>query len=253
MSRDAGIPGRHIGVALAVFSAASMVLLLACGGSGPSVESQELYLTADQYRLAGDLVTAVDAYTAAIADSPEYAEAYLARADTLTDLVRRSEALLDYAKALELDETLALDVYVNRGVAYPVADEIQRAIKDFDRALLIEPDDPTALANRGLAKARSGTLFEGLIDLDAAIAIAQRNFFFGFMTRGLVRALAVQLEGSLEDYGRANKIRPDRVEPLFQRALVQLQTGMPGQALEDLDQAISILSTGYRTLLTFRR
>ncbi len=148
--------------------------------------------------------------------------------------------MLDYAKALELDETLASDVYVNRGVAYLAADEIQRAIKDFDRALLIEPDDPTALANRGLAKARSGTLSEGLIDLDAAIAIAPRNFFFGFMTRGLVRALAGQLEGSLEDYGRANRIRPDRVEPLFQRALVQLQTGMPGQALKDLDQAISI-------------
>jgi hypothetical protein len=65
-----------------------MVLLVACGGPGPSAEPRELYLTADQYRLAGDLVTAVDVYNAAIADSPKYARAYLARADTLRDLGR---------------------------------------------------------------------------------------------------------------------------------------------------------------------
>ncbi len=239
MKRIRPYPGHRLLTALAACGVALLVFAAACGPGGPSEQSERLLLEAGQYRLNGELVRALENYTRAIADSPDYAAAHLARADTLSELGRRPEALRDYSRALALDESLATTIYVNRGVMHLGSRDYSRAIEDFERALSLEPDDPTTLSNRGLARARSGDLAGGLSDLDASISIASNNAF-AFSTRALIRALAGRTEGSLQDYERAIQLRPGDSELLFQRALVLIEAGSLEQALEDLNQVVSI-------------
>lgn len=224
---------------LAVSSMALLTLVAACGQDGPSAEAQNLLLQGARHRLNGEPLRAIAAYTDAIGDSPKFGEAYLERADTLSELRRRSEAQRDYARALELDESLASTVYVNRGVMHLGAEDYSLAIRDFDRALELDPDDPTTLGNRGLARAQAGDLAGGLLDLDASISISTTNSVT-YATRALIRAVSGQHAGSIQDYDRAIQLRPYDSDLLFQRSLVLIESGSLQRALEDLDQAISV-------------
>jgi len=59
-----------------------------------------------------------------------------------------------YTISLELNEHA--EAYYNRGVAYAKLGEHKRAIKDYDRAIELNPEDAEAYINRGLAYARLG-------------------------------------------------------------------------------------------------
>ena len=71
------------------------------------------------------------------------------------ELDRPLEAINAYASAIRRDRTFML-AYLNRGLAYLVADQPGKAEFDFDQAIRHNPEDVRAWFNRGVALARQG-------------------------------------------------------------------------------------------------
>ncbi len=59
-----------------------------------------------------------------------------------------TRAIADYSQAIALDPAFA-EAYNNRAYAYMAQQEYARALPDLDRAILLRPDYPHALMNRG--------------------------------------------------------------------------------------------------------
>ncbi|HEC56454.1 MAG TPA: tetratricopeptide repeat protein [Candidatus Syntrophoarchaeum butanivorans] len=85
----------------------------------------------------------------------EHAKAYYNRGLVYAEQEKYDEAIKDFDKAIELNPDDA-EAYHNRGIAYTKLGEYDEAIKDFDKAIELNPDDAEAYHNRGNAYARLG-------------------------------------------------------------------------------------------------
>jgi tetratricopeptide (TPR) repeat protein len=59
----------------------------------------------------------------------------------------------------------------NRGVAYRLKAEYDKAIADFDEAIKLRPDYPNAFNNRGVAYRNKGDLDHAMADYDQSITL----------------------------------------------------------------------------------
>ena len=61
--------------------------------------------------------------------------------------------------------------YNNRGISYKEKGELDRALKDFNKALELNPDFAEAYNNRGIAYGIKGQVDEAIEDASKAIAL----------------------------------------------------------------------------------
>lgn len=89
--------------------------------------------------------------------------------------------LADYNRALKMepDNPTALN---NRGYTYNLLEEYDKAIADFDQVLATDDRRAYPLSNRGLAKMKSGRATEGLEDIKKSIELDDQN---GYAFRNL--------------------------------------------------------------------
>ncbi|NEQ49214.1 MAG: tetratricopeptide repeat protein [Leptolyngbya sp. SIO3F4] len=92
-------------------------------------------------------------------------------------------AIRDYDRAIALDP-LQSDPYLNRGAAYEATGDWQKAIDDYNRVLKLSPDDPAAYNNRGNAKGGQGDWEAALEDYEKSITI-QPSFSLGYANYGI--------------------------------------------------------------------
>ena len=81
------------------------------------------------------------------------------------------QAIKEYDKAIELNPTIA-KTYVNRAAAYLQLGQFQQAIQDSDKAIQLDPAQALGYANRGRAYLELGQLQQAIQDLDKAIELA---------------------------------------------------------------------------------
>ena len=91
----------------------------------------------------------------------------------------------DYASAIQIYENLlkkgeAAEVYYNLGNSYYKADDIARAILNYERALLLEPGNADIRANLEIARSKT---------IDKVIPIPE--VFFVSWTKSLINCLSV--------------------------------------------------------------
>jgi hypothetical protein len=75
------------------------------------------------------------------------------------------DSLLDvsnYRQALNIEPTLAAEVYTGRGIAFIEKGELDRAIDDYDRALALTPEDGMIYYNKARACEKAGRLAEAI-------------------------------------------------------------------------------------------
>ena len=76
----------------------------------------------------------------------------------------------NYTKALEIKHNFK-EALKNRGICYTMMNMDEKAIQDFDHAIIIDPDDKSLYSYRGFAKAEAKQFEEALKDLNIAISM----------------------------------------------------------------------------------
>jgi tetratricopeptide (TPR) repeat protein len=81
-------------------------------------------------------------------------------------------AIADFNQALLLNPKYA-EAFYNRGIAYYDKKEYDRAIADYNQALLLNPKDAEAFNNRGIAYELKGDKVKAIESYRQALAVAQ--------------------------------------------------------------------------------
>jgi len=78
-------------------------------------------------------------------------------------------------------------IYYNRGIAYNELDQYQRAIKDYNEAIRLQPDDVDAYYNRGVVYLKQGNNKPGCRDAQKACELGNCKLLEGNKSQGRCR------------------------------------------------------------------
>lgn len=190
--------------------------------------------------LAGeDYIDAVQRYDRLIDPANPDSLALYRRAVALEASGQTDKAMEDYSAAIKADPKSSL-AFLGRGVLLAVRKRAyDRAIQDFDKVLVIEPDNVEALVSRGDAFAQLGDLGRAMADLNRAVALAPDKPTV-LLARGQVEGRRGNLAGAARDYEAALKLDPRYAAAMINLAAVRSMQGRSDAAVELLDQAIAI-------------
>lgn len=163
---------------------ALLLLLVACGGGQPETalpsdtDMAEAIADPDALYSQGlaligqnNPAAAIASFDAAIEMRPDFAPAHNQRGYAYALLGDLERASVEYERAIELQPDFA-EAYHNRGVARLSQGEIQQALTDFDRAIELNGDFADAYYNRGNAYYVLGDRASALADFQRHLALA---------------------------------------------------------------------------------
>lgn len=133
--------------------------------------------------------------------NPRDPMAYSERGDAYYMLEEYERAILDYSYALSLDSKCT-PAYCNRGLAYSHLEEYKRAIADFTRAIEIDANDVSSYYNRGNAYALLEDYKRAIADYDSVLR-RDDSHALAHYNRGNARAHCQEYELAIADYSRA--------------------------------------------------
>ena len=132
--------------------------------------------------------------------------------------------------------------YNNRAVYYMnELHDYEAAIKDFDKAIEINPSYVVAIANRGVTYGSLGEKEKGIADLERALGINPNSPNPDFILRiADLRYVLNDFTGSIAEYNRL--LAMDKMYPRIysKRAGSEAMLGQAEEALRDADKALSI-------------
>ncbi|RJF91022.1 tetratricopeptide repeat protein [Sphingomonas cavernae] len=115
-------------------------------------------------------------------------------------------------EALTADHTVA--TYVNRGILYLQIGDHDVAMRDFDQATQLDPDEPEAYLNKALTLFRTEDRWrESLPLFDLAIEKKTRRPEIAYFARGLAHEMAGNLRQAYNDLRMAEQIAPKWKDP----------------------------------------
>jgi tetratricopeptide (TPR) repeat protein len=157
------------------------------------------------YNLRAILHTQRDDSAAALADleagiaaAPELPDLYLTRARVYEGLERLPDALADYTRALELDDTDAI-AYSGRALLNLRLDNQAAALADFDRLVALNPNDIETRYRRASLRIAAGDFPAALDDLNAALRLSPDDPLL-HLSRAVVSSQLNDPTGAAADY-----------------------------------------------------
>ncbi len=148
------------------------------------------------------------------------------------------EAIRDYNKAIELNPNDAR-AYHNRGYAKSKLGIFDEAIRDYDKAIELTPNATKIYNSRGIAKAKLGRYeeaikdFEKVIELDPNDAIAYNN-------RGTAKDKVGRVDEAIRDYNKVIELDPNDADAYYNRGYAKLELTRYKEAIKDFDKAIEL-------------
>jgi PQQ-dependent catabolism-associated CXXCW motif protein len=148
-------------------------------------------------------------------------------------------------------ESINIDYY-RHGVANAHEGKYDEAIRDFSKAIELNPQHVEAYYNRGLAHAKKGDYGAAMTDLlEAATLDPARNaevqallldkkYASAYFQRGRIELAKGAYDRAIADYDQAIQLNPEYDEAYSYRGTAYYSKGDYGQAVKDYDQAIQI-------------
>ncbi len=219
--------------------AAMLLLRLASPCMAKEPHSAEDYFKRGLSRYAArDLDGAIGDFTTAIMLN--------SRIDTgaLKRLVRIESTLDSQGRSGLTDNVAVMDrfnalAYYNRGNARMDKGDLNGAIRDFDKAVTLNPHNILAWNNRGVARQKTGDLEGALGDFNRTIQLAQRSSR-AYNNRGTLRIEMKDSSGAIADYTRAIEIDPRNAAAFNNRGNAYDAQGELDRACRDFDRAIEL-------------
>ncbi len=145
-----------------------------------------------------------------------------------------------YRKIQLLDKDgLIAYVYSNRGNVCASTGQYDRSIRDYIRAIKLNPNFAEAYNNRGIAYRNLGELKQAVADYTKAIEL-NPSYAEAYNNRGIAYRDLGLFDQAISDYNRAIKLRPDFAEAFNNRAVVYLHLGQLNQAISDCSKATKL-------------
>ena len=148
------------------------------------------------------------------------------------------EAVKEYSKAIELDPSFA-SAYHNRGILYNNLGEQQKALNDYNKAIELDPSYAFAYNGRGNVYRGFGERQKALDDYNKAIEL-DPSFAYAYNGRGNVYSDLGEQQKALEDYNKAIELDSSYAHAYNGRGNVYSNLGEQQKALEDYNKAIEL-------------
>src|SRR6516225_7061937 len=133
-------------------------------------------------------------------------------------------AIADYNQAIKLNAKFAI-AYNNRGVAYDKNGEYDRAFLDYDQAIKLKPS-AEGYFNRGNAQLGKGHYDRAIDDCNQALRLMPNNAAT-LDSRAFIFLKMTHFDAAVSDYDAALRIDPKLAFALYGRGLARLKNGDP--------------------------
>jgi tetratricopeptide (TPR) repeat protein len=146
----------------------------------------------------------------------------------------------------QLDDASIPNVFRNRGPAYSLKGDLDRAIENFSEAVKLDPRHPANYATRGFAYLRKHQYERAIEDFDRASDRGPNPLVY--QQRGLAYQNLRQHDRALDDYTRSIALDPKREITYRYRAIVYGRIGKIELAINDYRQAVKLAPQSPRSL-----
>lgn len=166
-----------------------------------------------EYRAArGKFASAIKDYDTAIRLAPDFADAYINRADAREELGDLEGAIKDYSRAIRLGADYAF-VYASRAKVRSDLSDNKGAIEDYNTAIRLKPEDNLLAAiyvNRSSAKVDLGDYKGAIGDCNAAIRLKPQDAILAiaYINRGGAKSDSGDHNGAIEDCNIVIGLKP---------------------------------------------
>ena len=166
------------------------------------------------------------------------ATAYINSGVTKRERGNHGEAIADFDRAIVLDPD-NVEAYSHRGSVKSHMGDIEEAIADFDRVTEIDPDDVAAYVSRAISKQNKDDHQGAIDDWDRALELKPDDGGW-YVNRGMVKEIISDYDGAIADYNRATEVEPDYEVGYIARAYVKGKQGNYESAIDDYDRVIEL-------------
>ena len=164
------------------------------------------------------------------------AEAYFNQANQQYDEGNFLGAIKSYDQALHIKPD-DHDAWHNRGMALDELGQFEEAIASYDQALQFKPDLHQAWYNRGMALYTLGQFEEAIKSYDQALHFKPDDHD-AWLYRGAALYTLGQFEEAIASFDQALQFKPDFHEAWYNRGVVLENLGQLEQAIASFDQAL---------------
>lgn len=163
---------------------------------------------------------------------------YIRRGNRAYEEGRLQDAMKEYLKAIEMDPENA-GAYIGRGNIYGDLGDSEKALKDYDKAIELDPNYAIAYNNRGILYKETDQYEKAFKDYDKTIEL-DPNCVEANYNRGNLYANLGQYEEALKDYDKAIELDPNYASAYYNRGNVYDNLKKYAEAIEDYTRAIQL-------------
>jgi tetratricopeptide (TPR) repeat protein len=160
------------------------------------------------------------------------------RGQTYRSMACYEEALKDYSRAIDINPEDDFSIS-GRGYTYQLMDLYKEALEDYGRAIEINPEDVWTIASRGLTYYFMNCHIEAVKDFDRTIKINPEHTL-SFHGRSKAYQAMQRYEEALEDLDSVIQIDPEDAWAIASRGQTYRFMERYEEALKDFDRAIQI-------------
>ena len=132
---------------------------------------------------------------------------------------------------------VAAAAHFDNGQNHLVTQDWNKAIADFEHAIMLDPSDANFYNSKGLAYFGKGEFSRAILDYSRAIDINPDNADF-YSARGLAYRWKIEIARAIEDYNRAIDLNPDNANFYSGRGNAYARRCEFDRAIQDYNQAI---------------
>lgn len=147
-------------------------------------------------------------------------------------------AIENYNMAIVLNPNFS-EAYFNRGLSYYNKKNYDKAISDYNKSADLDPRNPVIYNNRGDAFYRKQEFDNAILDYDKAISLNPK-YLKAFYNRGLAYACQQDYEKAIEDFNKVIELNPEFAEAYHIRGLAFDYMQDYTKAIADYDKAIEL-------------
>ena len=180
-----------------------------------------------------DYIGAIADFTSAIAINP-HPQLLLTRASAYEKTQNFKEAFADYARILQLsgDKILVADVYSKRAILFAKQGNYEKALRDFNRSIAMNPQPSLYYNNRGFFFLTHQKLDLALKDFSEAIR-RNKNSFPAYSNRARVYFAKDMWHNAIQDIDQAIRINPRWAGAYVDRGYAYEKIGNTQKAVEN--------------------